>query len=275
MKRLTVLAAMACLPLIAQAHELSAEATYLGNEGVLVARGDTKVLFDAFYTNSYGQYTLVPDEIADAILAGDPPYDGITAIFVSHVHGDHFSAEPAVTYLRAHPEVQLYATKQVREAILEFGIVEDDELLSRLHTYALEPTDDPIEVNLDDLLIEAVAIPHSGGERMADINNFAWRVTLDGLTTAIHLGDSGTVEADFERHRPFFSKRTHHAAFVPYWMYLNAEGLSIIGKHINAEQTIGVHVPSRTIGNGDQTREQLGGDAFTDPGETRQIGQDK
>ena len=115
MKRLIGLAAMACLPLIAQAHDVSAEATYLGNEGVLVVRGDTKVLFDAFYTNSYGQYTLVPDEIADAILAGNPPYDGITAIFVSHVHGDHFSAEPAVAYLQAHPGVQLYGTNQVRE----------------------------------------------------------------------------------------------------------------------------------------------------------------
>ena len=38
----------------ALAHDHAARATYLGNEGVMVARGDTKILFDAFYADSYG-----------------------------------------------------------------------------------------------------------------------------------------------------------------------------------------------------------------------------
>ena len=64
------------------AHDSHSRATYLGNEGVLVTRGHTKVLFDAFYSNSYeGYYLLVPEAMAAAMLAGEPPYDGIDAIW--------------------------------------------------------------------------------------------------------------------------------------------------------------------------------------------------
>ncbi|HKJ17777.1 MAG TPA: MBL fold metallo-hydrolase [Xanthomonadales bacterium] len=271
MDRLLFLIITAMLCTQGHAHDNSSQATYLGNEGVMVARGDTRILFDAFYSDSYSRYTLVPKEIAEAMLAGEAPYDGIDAIFVSHVHGDHFTAGPAVTYLRAHPQVQLYGTEQIREAIIDIGVAANDPLFERIHTYSIEPEDKPIEFSLDGLLVEAVAIPHSGGEQMADIDNLAWRVTLDAMTTVIHLGDAGPIIADFERHQSFFEKRKSHAAFVPYWLYLDETGVSIIENIIAADQAIGVHVPASAIGKGDETREQLGADAFTDPGETRRI----
>lgn len=258
----------------AHGHDATAQATYLGNEGVLVVRGETKIVFDAFYANSYGQYTLVPDEMAQAMLAGEAPYDGIDAVFVSHVHGDHFSAEPAVAYLRAQQQVQLYGPQQVREAIVESGVATDDAIFERIHTYALSPDGAPIELTLGGLLIEATAIPHSGGERMADINNLAWRVTLDSKTTVMHLGDASTVIADYERQRAYFEKRHSHAAFPPYWLYLDPDGRKIIETYIAADQVIGVHVPASEIGNGDAARVQLGGDVFTDPGESREIARD-
>jgi hypothetical protein len=66
-----------------------------------VVRGDTKILFDAFYSDGHGQYTLVPDEISGSMFAGKAPCDGIDVVFVSHVHGEHFSDAPAIAYLRA------------------------------------------------------------------------------------------------------------------------------------------------------------------------------
>ncbi len=218
MRKLLLFSLLALLCIPAHGHDSAAQATYLGNEGVLVVRGETKVVFDAFYANSYGQYTLVPEEISQAMVAGESPYDGIDAVFVSHVHGDHFTAEPAVAYLRAQQKVQLYGPEQIREAIVESGVAADDAIFERIHTYALSPQGDPIEVSLDGLLIEATAIPHSGGERMADINNLAWRVTLDGQTTVMHLGDASTVIADYELQRAYFEKRHSHAAFPPYWL---------------------------------------------------------
>lgn len=256
---------LACLP--ARAHDASA--AYLGNEGVMVARGDTKILFDAFYADSYDQYVLVPEDISNALLSDTPPYDNIDAIFVSHVHGDHFSAEPAIAYLRAHDAVAFYAPLQVREALLDAGLDEDDPLLSRVKTFDLGPEDDPVSFELDGLSVDVVAIPHAGDR--PDIQNFAWRVSLDEKTTVMHLGDAGTVRSDFERHANHFAAKRTHAAFPPYWFYLSEAGLGILEDYVKADQTIGVHVPAAAIGNGDAYREQAGGDLFTDPGETRTI----
>lgn len=249
----------------AKAHD--AKAVYLGNEGVLVARGDTKILFDAFYENSYGQYALVPDDIASAMLNGEPPYDGVDAIFVSHIHGDHFSPSPAIAYMRTHKSVKLFASLQIREAFLTAGVAEDDPLMSRVVTYDLEPEDPPISFNLGGLSVDVAAIPHAGDR--PNIQNFAWRVTLDDKTTVMHLGDAGTVRAHFDRHADYFAAKKTNTAFPPYWFYLDENGVAILEDVIKADQTIGIHVPAAAIGNGDAYRAQAGGDLFTDPGETR------
>lgn len=250
------------------AHDPQARATYLGNEGVLVARGDTKVLFDAFYSNSYeGTYLLVPEAMAAAMLAGESPYDGIDAIFVSHVHGDHFTAAPAIAYLRAHPEVPLYGSLQTRQAIIE-EIGAEDPLLARVIAVEQAPEDRPTRLEIDGLLIEVVAIPHAGNR--PEIQNLSWRVTLDGHTTVTHFGDAGTVSEHFDRHAEHFAARRSQAAFPPYWFF-DEQGRAIMQRHFNAERIIGIHVPASAAGHGDAARARVGGDLFTDPGEHREL----
>lgn len=254
----------------ALAHDHAARATYLGNEGVMVARGDTKILFDAFYANSYGQYVLVPDEISGPMLAGEAPYDGIDAIFVSHVHGDHFTAEPTIAYLQQHTDVHLYGSAQVVDAIKMAGVPKDDEIMMRVHGFDLSPEDPAEQFKIGALAVDVVAIPHAGNR--PNIQNFAWRVTLDDETTVIHLGDAGPVRADFERHADHFASKDTHAAFPPYWFIGHDVGEAILNDIIAADQSIGIHVPARAAGNGDQWRAQAGGDLFTDPGEMRDLG---
>jgi L-ascorbate metabolism protein UlaG (beta-lactamase superfamily) len=270
--RLVLIASLAALlaaPALALAHDPDARAVYLGNEGVLVARGDAKILFDAFYADGHGQYALVPDEIANAMLKGEPPYDGVDAIFVSHVHGDHFSPAPALAYLRAHEDVALYASAQIREALLNAGVAEDDRVLARVKTFDLKPDSAPVSFSVGDLEISAAAVPHSGN--LADIQNLVWRVTLDDKTTVMHLGDAGTVIEDFERHAGHFAERKTNMAFPPFWFLTNENGRTILQTYINADHVVGVHVPASAAGRGDETRAEIGGDVFTDPGESREI----
>ena len=259
---------LAAAPSLLSAHQPSAAATYLGNEGVLVARGETKVVFDAFYDDSYGQYTLVPDTIVSAMMAGEPPYDGVDAVLVSHVHGDHFAAGPAVAYLRAHPEVPLYGSQQTLDKIAEF-VGEEDSLLARIIAVDLKPEDPPVRFDIDGLVIEAVAIPHAGNR--PEIQNLSWRVTLDGKTTVTHFGDAGVVMADFDRHAEHFAARRSQAAFPPYWFYGEDDGRTIIDKHFHADQVVGVHVPAAATGHGEAARARFGADLFTDPGESRSL----
>lgn len=255
----------------AAAHDDPAKAHYLGNEGVMVVHNKTKILFDAFYANSYGQYALVPDEISAAMMTATPPYDGIDAIFVSHVHGDHFTAAPAIAYLRAHENVHLYGSQQVYDAILSAGISAEDRLLARIHRLDLDPEDAAESFEVGALSVDVVAIPHAGNR--PTIQNFVWRVTLDGEVTVMHLGDAGPVVSDFSRHQAHFKARNTDMAFPPYWFIGHEDGETILNDIISADQAIGIHVPERAGGNGDEWRAGAGGDLFTDPGETREIGE--
>ena len=65
----------------------NSSAQYLANEGLMVVHGETKVVFDPLFRNSYGQYQLLPKPMEEALYAGAPPFDGIDAVFVSHTPG--------------------------------------------------------------------------------------------------------------------------------------------------------------------------------------------
>ena len=83
---------------------------YLANEGVMVTHGETSILFDPLFNNSYGQYQLVPREMREAIMTGAPPYDSVDAVFVSHYHEDHFSAEDILQLLKYIWIINVYGT---------------------------------------------------------------------------------------------------------------------------------------------------------------------
>ncbi len=253
----------------AEAHE-TARATYVGNEGILVARGQAKVLFDAFYSDSYGKYLTVPAGIRDAMMRGEAPYDGVDVVLVSHIHGDHFSPGPMIEYLRAQPQVRLYAPRQVVDALARAGLPAGDPAMARIVAIDLGPEDKARTFTVAGLEIDVVALPHDGD--LPEIQNYSWRVTLDDDTTVIHFGDAGAVIEHFDRHKAHFDAREHAAAFPPFWWYVQEPGRAVLGTYVKAGQTIGIHVPADAVGKGDEMRSEFGGDVFTDPAETRDIG---
>ena len=265
-----VVAAFLCALGAPTAHAHPDRARYLGNEGVLVSSGDVRVLFDALYADSYGQYVLVSAQTRAAMMAGREPFDGVAALFVSHVHGDHFTAAPTLAYLRAQPEVVLYGASQVTSRIRAL-VPEDDPVLTRLHSVDLRPGDAPVRIRVGELLIEAVAIPHAGGARTADVDNLMFRVTLADHLTVSHLGDADADDRHFAPIDDFLAERRVHAAFPPYWFLGSTRGRAIIEDRLRADQTIGIHVPAAARGHGDAWRQRAGGDLFTDPGETREL----
>ncbi len=245
-------------------------AYYLANEGVLVKLGEVKVLFDAFFSNGYGNYSLVPESSVAALNAGTPPYDGIDALFISHAHGDHFSPEPTLAWLRAQPDTRLVGPKEAVQALL--ALVEDDDPISqRLTALELSPGDAPEKVTIADIDVEVVAIPHAGGKRMAEVRNLVFRVTLSNQLTVLHMGDAAPETRAFAAQQSHWDERTTHHAFPPYWFFEAPGGKRILTNHLRPNHSTGVHVPAAATGNGDEWRERLGGDLFTDPGDQRTL----
>ena len=81
MKLKTIAVAFASI-LTLTTQAIAQQAFYMANEAVMVTDGDTKVLFDPLYAESYGQYLLVPEAMRAALFAGNEPFDGVDAILL-------------------------------------------------------------------------------------------------------------------------------------------------------------------------------------------------
>ena len=261
---------LACLAdsVPAAAHD-PAQAHYLGNEGVLVAQGETKILIDAFYAESFGgQYTLVPSAMEQAMLAGTAPFDGVDAIFVTHIHPDHFNSRKVIAFLRAHPAVRLYAGSDVISAIYAADVAVSDPLARRLITVGGKPGSPPNSIAVGGLEIEAFAIPHNGN---GPIPHHAFRVTLAKGATVMHLGDSDDDESHYVPYKAALDAKPTDAAFVPTWILASDSGKRVLQQIIRPAQTIAIHADDKNRASAPAFRKELGTDAFLEPGETRAI----
>ena len=250
---------------VAYGHDLSADATYLGNEGVMIDTGKTKILFDPFFHNDYKIYQLVPEDIREAMFKGTAPYDKINAIFISHAHQDHFSATDALKFLKAHSTTQLVAPKQAIDLLVQ--LPEADKVMSRVKPVSLNFGDQPVEFQFKDILVEAVRIPHAGWPGRANISNMVYRVTLNDSVTVMHMGDADPDDSHYSPFQAHWKKRVTNVAFPPYWFFLSDKGNKILQSRLNALEHVGVHVPVIIPG---QLRAS-GADYFSKPGEKRAV----
>ena len=252
----------------AVAHEPQADAAYLANEGVLVSQGETKIMFDPFFASGLGTYMEVPQSMMEGIMAQQAPYDGIDAIFVSHVHADHFDGQQLLRYMQANRDVFIFTPQQGAHYMR--GLTDMDQQISdRIIALELAEGDEPRLIKKGNIEVDAVRIPHSGWPlRRRDINNILYRVTLDGGVTVMHMGDADVNDVHFAPYEALWrSKQTEHA-FPPYWMLLSRQGRDILSRRLRAYRATGVHVPIQVP----QDLKNSGQDYFSKPGEVRTLG---
>jgi len=247
-----------------------ATAHFLANEAVMVEAGETKILFDPLFSNDFGFLPLVEPETKAALIAGEAPWDGIDAVFVSHVHGDHFDAAEMNTYLATQSRLILVAPWQ---AVIEMRAADgwDDAFETRIRALPFLGSPQVLQIEADGvadaITVETVHIPHAGGPGRSHIQNMAYRVTLNGAATVMHMGDATPDAAIYETHAGHFQARRTDTAFPPYWL-ISQHGGDWVREQVNADTIIGVHVPINIPGSVSASRE----DHFTQAGETRPIG---
>lgn len=269
--------AMQCVILVAFCATAAGQETtsvqYLANEGVMITHGDTKILFDPLFENSYNRYRLVPKEMRDAIFAGQAPYDGVDAVFISHSHGDHFSASEVVRLLRERQQILLYTPAQAVAEMRQIATPDNEAIFERVTTFDIEYGDAPVFVRQDGLLIEALCIPHAGWPTArTDVQNIAFRVTLEETSTVLHLGDSDARLVHFEQDEAYWDERQVDFALPPYWFFLSEDGREILDGRVHARNSVGIHVPVRFSEDpSSMPGELLGEDLFHQPGEGRRF----
>ncbi|MDJ0920086.1 MAG: MBL fold metallo-hydrolase [Henriciella sp.] len=255
--------------LSAAAHEhghTGAEATYLGNEAIMVTEDGAKILFDPLFPNGFGIYQMVPSDMRSALMAGEAPYDNVDAIFVSHMHADHFEVGAVIAYLERHLETRLYAPQQAVE-LMKVETDPDSAIFDRVIGIGLERLDTPETYTLGDIQIDAVRIPHAGWPGRAEISNLVFRATLPDGTTVMHMGDADPNLVHFEPYEDHWNAKRTDTAFPPYWFFLGGDGPLILSQTLNAKTAVGVHVPMVVPAD----LIASGADYLSVPGETRAV----
>lgn len=257
----------------ADSHGHDTVAHYLANEGLMVVQGETKVVFDPLFRNAYGQYRLLPKPMEEALFAGEPPFDGIDAIFISHHHGDHFSPADVLRLLKQQKDIRLFAPLQAVNGLRGVAGVEDETVFDRVTAVYLAYKDTPVTLEMAGLKIEAIRIPHSGWPTSRlDVENISWRVTLNESATVLHMGDADPNDVHFERDAAYWDKRHVNMAFPPYWFFTSTYGPGVLENRIKPDHSVGIHVPV-SIPKSPSLRplELRAYDLFTEPGEKREI----
>ena len=248
-------------------------ALYIANEGVMVSDGDIKILFDPLFPNTYGQYLLPPEEMKAAMFAGEAPFDEIDAIFISHYHGDHFAPEEIYRLMEAQSDIELYAPNQAVIEMRSAVVNGSSAVFDRVNYVTLDFNDAPATFTKNRMLVEAVRIPHSGWPmRMMDVENIAWRITLNDNSTVLHLGDADPRDNHFVIDAEYWDERPPNIAFPPYWFLSTTAGRDILDNRIKPQRSVGIHVPDTISADPIRRPPELRGhDIFITPGETRSI----
>ena len=245
---------------------------YLANEGVMVSHEDTRILFDPLYRNGFNNYQMVPDDVREALLAGAAPYDGVDAVFISHFHGDHFSAEDILALLRNNGDIRLYAPAQAVAGLRDLSEDADAALFDRVVGLDLEYGDAPVSIQAENLVIDAAHVPHSGWPTArTDVQNISFRVTLADTSTVLHMGDADARLVHFEADTDFWEQRVIDFAMPPYWFFGSADGIELLEYRLTVLNTVGLHVPAKFSVTSNIPAELRRYDLFTHPGEGRRF----
>lgn len=212
------------------------EITYIANEGVLLEKGDHKVLIDALFDGYFDDYMHPDKTLRSQMTNGQSPYDNVDIVLVTHRHRDHFETQVTGNFLKAHNESSFLSNYQVTDSLrLDYR---DYKAISR-RIIGLDKTLTILENEVNGIRVTSFFIEHAGGRRDPPAENLCYIVDMKG-TKVLHLGDADMDISRFETLG--LHKYNIDIALIPYWYMSDRNGREIIGL-MEAENLVGIHYP--------------------------------
>jgi len=211
--------------------------TYVANEGVLIADGETQVLVDGLHRPYSPTYAVLGADEREQAEIAQPPFDEVDVVLVSHVHRDHFHAEAVGRHLQHNPQAILIASQQVADSVArDFGAIETIQQQIRVVTPGWQTEE---RVDLGRVQVDVLGLRH-GSERFRWVQNLGHLVHI-GNQTLLHIGDADATLENFAAFR--LPERDIDIAFIPYWFLLYPNGQAIVRDWIQPDHIIALHIP--------------------------------
>ena len=81
----------------------------------------------------------------------------------------------------------------------------------------------PTTLEIEDVLIEAARIPHSGWPTLGlDVENISLRVAFNEATTVLQMGYADPNDIHLKMNAAYWDKTHAQIAFPPYWFFSSA-----------------------------------------------------
>jgi L-ascorbate metabolism protein UlaG (beta-lactamase superfamily) len=210
--------------------------TFLANEGVMLASGETKVLIDALFQKYERGYAVPHDSTQRALASARGPFDGVDLVLVTHRHGDHFHPAPIAAHMRANAQATLVTSRQVIDSLrgrLTLAALREPRIAARTTAPGLQRR----EV-INGVSVHLLGLPH-GGRRHRQVEHLGFLVELGGRRI-LHVGDTDFEGGVFERLR--LDTAGVDIALLPSWMVTSEEGRQVITRWIRPRQVVAFHV---------------------------------
>jgi len=204
------------------------EITYIGSSGFMITAGDKKILIDAIWqgNNNYS----IPDEIINAILEAQPPFDDVDLVLVTHSHADHFTGSMVRQHLQNNPNAVFVSTY---DAVSQLPALED--VRDRVIPIELR-SGERQRMIVQDIGLEMLYISHG-----IPLLNIGYIITVGGARI-FHTGDIATDVVDLEYLQAYgLPDKNIDVAMIPHFCLTTEEDHPLIQEGIQAEYLVPMH----------------------------------
>ena len=213
--------------------------TFLGNEGVLISDGTSKVLIDGFLAEPFAIYEGLTEQATAQQSRAASPFDNIGLALASHRHFDHFQPDQACRFMKASPATLFVSSPQVQVLLKDrckpFAAT-NKNIRSIIPALGVSE-----RVRRGGLSAEIFPLSHGVG-KYAVLQNYGHLVELGGMTV-LHIGDAAMDSAHFIV--AGLQNRQLDVALIPYWFLVQTTGRHLVSQYMDARYKIAVHIPPK------------------------------
>ncbi|MEQ1894841.1 MAG: MBL fold metallo-hydrolase [Planctomycetota bacterium] len=214
------------------------EVTFLANEGFLLRSGKYSILIDAFVREPVGVFGALPEELHKRLVNALSPFDALTVVLVSHIHGDHLQVRSLEKFLGRNNQAQLLSSEQVLRAV--HAGAKDFEAIGKRMTPIPLVKGAMKTLKEEGMSVSFFELAHFNAPLEDKEINLGHLIHLGGLKI-LHLGDAAPTPETFAAYD--LPSLEVDLAIVPYWFFGTQQGVKVLFERIRPRQVIMAHIP--------------------------------